>query len=82
MVDGLWIKYDQENTGRIDNIETLNFVNQILTLHQMNKINNISEFNQNFNLYDKTKDGQICKEDLIKLVELFMEDLNSNLSDR
>ena len=82
MVDGLWIKYDQENTGRIDNIETLNFVNQILTLHQMNKINNISEFNQNFNLYDKTKDGQICKEDLIKLVELFMEDFNSNLSDR
>ena len=82
MVDGLWIKYDQENTGRIDNIETLNFVNQILTLHQMNKINNISEFNQNFNLYDKTKDGQICKEDLIKLVELFMEDLNSNLSDK
>ena len=82
MVDGLWIKYDQENTGRIDNIETLNFVNQILTLHQMNKINNISEFNQNFNLYDKTKDGQICKEDLIKLVELFTEDFNSNLSDR
>lgn len=79
MVSRLWSKYDTENSGFVDKIEAMNFVNEVLSFKGQGKVK-IFEFNQHFDLVDIKGEGSISKKDMKSLLELIIEDSASGTS--
>ena len=77
IIDNLWSQFDTENTGFLDKIEALNFINEVLVLNGKRKIQNNCFFNQQFDQYDADGEGQLSKKDIITLVETVLDESNS-----
>ena len=67
----MWSKYDIENCGMLDKIETANFLTEILTAHGLS-IPTMDQINMYFNDFDENKDGQIMKKYMTSLVMKFV----------
>ena len=67
----MWSKYDIENCGMLDKIESANFLTEILTAHGL-AIPTMDQINKYFNQFDENKDGQIMKKNMTNFVMKFV----------
>jgi len=56
MIDQIWGRYDTDNSGELDKMETLNFLKEFLSL-KGKPSPTLDQFNKFFNKYDVDGDG-------------------------
>ena len=70
-VDGVWQRYDVDNTGYLDRYESKKYIEELMrqaTNNQDFKINNLI-FTAVFNKFDKDKNGRLSKDEVYILID-------------
>jgi Ca2+-binding EF-hand superfamily protein len=66
-IDQIWGRYDKDNSGELDKLETLNFLNEFLSLKNKPSVT-IEEFNKFFKKFDVNGDNMIEKSEMARFV--------------
>jgi Ca2+-binding EF-hand superfamily protein len=72
MIDQIWGRYDKDNSGELDKLETLNFLKEFLSLKGKPSCT-IDQFNVFFKKYDINGDGMIEKSEMANFVRRWIQ---------
>jgi len=66
-IDQIWGRYDKDNSGELDKLETLNFLNEFLAMRNKPSVT-IEQFNIFFKKFDVNGDNMIEKSEMARFV--------------
>jgi septal ring factor EnvC (AmiA/AmiB activator) len=66
-IDQIWGRYDKDNSGELDKLETLNFLNEFLSMRNKPSVT-IDQFNIFFKKFDVNGDNMIEKSEMARFV--------------
>lgn len=72
LIDQIWGRYDTDNSGALDKLETLNFLNEFMQLKGKPTVT-VDQFNIFFKKFDVNGDGQIEKNEMASFVRRFIQ---------
>lgn len=72
LIDSIWGRYDTDNSGALDKLETLNFLNEFMQLKGKPTVT-VDQFNIFFKKFDENGDGQIEKSEMANFVRRFIQ---------
>lgn len=72
LIDSIWGRYDTDNSGALDKLETLNFLNEFMQLKGKPTVT-VDQFNIFFKKFDENGDGQIEKGEMANFVRRFIQ---------
>ena len=72
LIDSIWGRYDTDNSGALDKLETLNFLNEFMQLKNKPTVT-VDQFNIFFKKFDENGDGQIEKGEMANFVRRFIQ---------
>jgi Ca2+-binding EF-hand superfamily protein len=72
LIDSIWGRYDTDNSGALDKLETLNFLNEFMQLKGKPTVT-VDQFNVFFKKFDENGDGQIEKGEMANFVRRFIQ---------
>ena len=66
-IDQIWGRYDKDNSGELDKLETLNFLNEFMSMKNKPSVT-IDQFNIFFKKFDVNGDNMIEKNEMARFV--------------
>ena len=72
MIDQIWGRYDKDNSGELDKLETLNFLNEFLAMKGKPSVT-VEQFNIFFKKYDVNGDNMIEKSEMAGFVRRWIQ---------
>ena len=72
-IESIWGKFDTDNSGALDKLETQKFLNEFMKLKGKPGVT-INQFNTFFKKFDENGDGEIEKGEMAKFIQGFMQE--------
>lgn len=69
-MNNLWAKYDEDDLGELDKIETANFVNEVFVSKGLG-LPSMERFNMFFQNFENGQSGMICRADMADFIKSF-----------